>query len=115
MLTTCAVVACQDLYPAVAIKNGYDKNSGIFIANIRWNGCSWPEVVPPQNTTAFHVCLPGQGRVYFDLYDTNNPQAGWQKRQTTVIFDLGNMTSCTIVISQDNHERDVSAPGPYGH
>lgn len=110
-----ATVSCEDLYPIVAVRNGFDADSGVQVANVRWNGCVWPEALAPGNTTAFHVCLPGRGRVYYQKFDPASPDLGWQGRRSATVFDLGALRSCTLLVGPGEDERDTEAPGPYGH
>lgn len=107
--------SCEDLYPVVAVKNGFDEASGVQVANLRWNGCVWPDALPPGKASAFHVCLPGQGRVYFQKLDPAHPELGWQGRRSVTVFDASTLTSLVLTVGPGEDERDTEAVGPYGH
>lgn len=110
-----SALSCEDLHPVVAVRNGFDSASGVQVANIRFNGCVWPGVLAPGETTSFQVCLPGAGRVLFDKFDPTSPTLGWQGRRSATVFDLGALRSCTITLGPDEDERDTEAPGSHGH
>jgi hypothetical protein len=80
---------------------------------VRYSGCVWPALLRDGDTTEARTCLAGSRRVYFDL--AIGDAAMFLGQQTTSELDGRDGATLRVVLEPDGYERDLTAPGPFGH
>jgi len=108
-----ALGACEYAYPSVSVRNGFA--AGQQVTNVRFNGCVWTATLSAGQSTPLGDCLSGEARVYYSLFDPAHPDQKWLGHQTRAVYRAQDGERLEVTLGEDDDERDLTAPGPYGH
>lgn len=112
-LVIAAVTSCASGGPTVVVEHALEPTT--LVRNVRFNGCVWPGTLKVGDATAPRECLSGSQRAYFEALDTAAGVTTWTGYQTTLEINGSAGDDTRIVLTPATREKDLTAPGPYGH
>lgn len=112
-LVIAAVTSCASGGPTVVVEHALEPTT--LVRNVRFNGCVWPGTLKVGDATAPRECLSGPQRAYFEALDTAAGVTTWTGYQTTLEINGSAGDDTRIVLTPATREKDLTAPGPYGH
>ncbi len=140
LLAAAILAGCELLNPEVVVRN--DLGAPVQIRELSFNGCVWPVLLAPGESTSPCACPPGVERVRFKRFDAQAyvneileviargghgyprsddrvgvrlPTPLWFSYRTRSPFALGYGDFQVLRVLPDEIEEDFDVPGPYGH
>lgn len=106
---------CHEGGPTVVVE--HELGESVLVKNVRFLGCVWPASLTRGHATVPETCLSGTGRVYYDALDTvASPGATFfPSYQTSFELDGDAGEDLRVVLTPETEDKDVTAPGPFGH
>lgn len=108
-----AAVGCAAGGPTVVVEHALGATT--VVRNVRFNGCVWPATLKLGEATMPSECLSGPQRVYYEALDVASGSVVWTAYQTTFEIDGGSGEDVRVQLHAETQEKDVTAPGPFGH